>query len=49
MKLGFQFIPKVFSGVEVSALCRTLELFHFTFITPRLPGAGFAIIKFGWL
>ncbi|MCJ8749761.1 hypothetical protein PDJAM_G00180000 [Pangasius djambal] len=25
----FQFIPKVFSGVEVRALCRTLEFFHF--------------------
>ncbi|MCJ8738348.1 hypothetical protein PDJAM_G00034710 [Pangasius djambal] len=25
---AFQFIPKVFSGVEVGALCRTLEFFH---------------------
>ncbi|MCJ8743438.1 hypothetical protein PDJAM_G00094030 [Pangasius djambal] len=37
----FQFIPKVFSGVEVRALCRTLEFFHSNLHTPRLHGARF--------
>ncbi|MCI4381499.1 hypothetical protein PGIGA_G00252490 [Pangasianodon gigas] len=37
----FQFIPKVFSGVEVRALCRTLEFFHSNLHTPCLHGAGF--------
>jgi hypothetical protein len=25
---GFQFIPKVFDGVEVRALCRPVKFFH---------------------
>ncbi|MCJ8748173.1 hypothetical protein PDJAM_G00162490 [Pangasius djambal] len=37
----FQFIPKVFSGVEVRALCRTLEFFHSNLHTPCLHGARF--------
>ncbi|MCI4377832.1 hypothetical protein PGIGA_G00208400 [Pangasianodon gigas] len=37
----FQFIPKVFSGVEVRALCRTLEFFHSNLNTPCLHGARF--------
>ncbi|MCJ8737963.1 hypothetical protein PDJAM_G00030110 [Pangasius djambal] len=37
----FQFIPKVFSGVEVRALCRTLEFFHSSLHTPCLHGARF--------
>ncbi|MCJ8742121.1 hypothetical protein PDJAM_G00078520 [Pangasius djambal] len=36
-----QFIPKVFSGVEVRALCRTLEFFHSNLHTPCLHGARF--------
>ncbi|MCJ8749759.1 hypothetical protein PDJAM_G00179970 [Pangasius djambal] len=37
----FQFIPKVFSGAEVRALCRTLEFFHSNLHTPCLHGARF--------
>ncbi|MCI4392233.1 hypothetical protein PGIGA_G00143630 [Pangasianodon gigas] len=37
----FQFIPKVFSGVEVRTLCRTLEFFHSNLHTPCLHGARF--------
>ncbi|MCI4382982.1 hypothetical protein PGIGA_G00021130 [Pangasianodon gigas] len=37
----FQFIPKVFSGVEVRALCRTLEFFHSNLNTPCLHEARF--------
>ncbi|MCI4392257.1 hypothetical protein PGIGA_G00144020, partial [Pangasianodon gigas] len=37
----FQFIPKVFSGVEVRALYRTLEFFHSNLHTPCLHGARF--------
>ncbi|MCJ8734611.1 hypothetical protein PDJAM_G00237230 [Pangasius djambal] len=36
-----EFIPKVFSGVEVRALCRTLEFFHSNLHTPCLHGARF--------
>ncbi|MCI4391073.1 hypothetical protein PGIGA_G00130010 [Pangasianodon gigas] len=39
----FQFIPKVFSGVEVRALCRTLEFFHSNLHTPCLHGARFVL------
>ncbi|MCI4376965.1 hypothetical protein PGIGA_G00197790 [Pangasianodon gigas] len=37
----FQFIPKVFSGVEVRPLCRTLEFFHSNLHTSCLHGARF--------
>ncbi|KAB5559430.1 hypothetical protein PHYPO_G00028930 [Pangasianodon hypophthalmus] len=38
----FQFISKVFSGVEVRALCRTLEFFHSKLVRPCLHRARFA-------
>ncbi|MCI4394312.1 hypothetical protein PGIGA_G00167270 [Pangasianodon gigas] len=41
MQSVFQFIPKVFSGVEVRALSRTLEFFHSNFGKPCLHGARF--------
>lgn len=37
----FQFIPKVFSWVEVRALCRPLKVFHSHLVKPRLYGAYF--------
>ncbi|MCI4391931.1 hypothetical protein PGIGA_G00140000 [Pangasianodon gigas] len=40
-KLVFQFIPKVFSGVEVRALCRPLKFFHNNLGEPCLHGPRF--------
>ncbi|MCJ8730323.1 hypothetical protein PDJAM_G00183060 [Pangasius djambal] len=38
---ALRFIPKVLSGVEVRALCRTLEFFHSSLGKPCLHGARF--------
>ena len=37
----FQFIPKVFDGVEVRALCRPLRFFHTDLVKPFLYGPQF--------
>ena len=37
----FQFIPKVFDGVEVGALCRPVKFFHTDFDRPFLYGPRF--------
>ena len=37
----FQFIPKVFDGVEVRALCRPVKLFHTDLNKPFLYGPHF--------
>ena len=37
-ELAFQFIPKVFDGVEVRALCRPVKLFHTDLNKPFLYG-----------
>ena len=40
-QLVFQFIPKVFDGVEVRALCRPVEFFHTELNKPFLYGPRF--------
>lgn len=38
---NFQVIPKVFGGIEVRGLCRTLALFQSNLVKPSLHRAGF--------
>ena len=38
---AFQFIPKVFDGVEVRALCKPVKLFHTDLDKPFLHGPRF--------
>ena len=40
-QLEFQFIPKVFDGVEVRALCRLVKFFHTDLDKPFLYGPHF--------
>ena len=37
----FQFIPKVFDGVKVRTLCRTVKFFHTDLNKPFMYGPGF--------
>lgn len=41
MHLLFQIIPKLFSGIEAGALCRSLEFFHSNFGNPCIHGPCF--------
>ncbi|KAK6322617.1 hypothetical protein J4Q44_G00074090 [Coregonus suidteri] len=42
---AFQFIPKVFDGVEVRALCRPVKFFHTDLDKPFLYGPRFVMLK----
>ena len=47
---AFQFIPKMFDGVEVRALCRPVKFFHtdldkFFLYGPRLVHRGIVMLK----
>lgn len=53
MQLMLQFIPKVFSGVEVTVLCRTIKFFHINHGKPCIHAPcfvhqGIVMLEYVW-